>query len=118
MSVPALPDVVLGNDGRLAAAEVRPIEADDLLHGVRLLLDGAHDGVVALGRGLENVAFAVVEPAVVGAGDAALLDAPVDERRAAVRTVVGEQADAAGLVLEEDEILAEEADELRGGSRP
>ena len=66
------------------------------------------------GGGLENVAFAVVEPAVVGAGDAALLDAPVDERRAAVRAVVGEQADATGLVLEEDEVLAEEADELRG----
>ena len=104
--------VVGGHGGRRVGAHVGEDEADVLLDLVGRLLDGAHDGFVLLGGRFEDVAVAVVEPTVVCAGDAALLDASVDEGGGAVGAVVGEESYAVGLVLEEDEVFGEDAEGL------
>ena len=59
------------------------------------------------------VAFDVEEPAVIAAGDALFGDFAVEERGAAMHAARIEQAGAAALVAEEDQILAEDADVLR-----
>src|SRR5581483_4786804 len=66
-----------------------------------------------LGRALETTARGIVEPAVIGAGDAALLDSAVEQRGASVGAMVGDKTHPPTLILEENEILAEDADEFR-----
>src|SRR5579884_3089981 len=106
--------VVVGDHGRRQRAEVGPVHADELLYRVGGLLHVLDDGVVALRWGLEDVAAGVVEPAVVGAGDAPLLDAAVAEGGAPVSAVIGEQTHAALLVAEQHQVLPEQAHEARG----
>src|SRR5262249_49476341 len=58
-----------------------------------------------LERLLQAVALGVILPAVVRAADAAVLHEAVGQRRAAVRTVLGDAAVGAALVAEEHELL-------------
>ena len=82
------------------------------LDGVGLELDFVAEGaVLRLSRRLEAVALGVVQPAVVGTGDAPLFDAAVEEGSAAMGAGVLDKADTAALVPKEDEVLAEDADE-------
>src|SRR4051812_9343980 len=57
---------------------------------------------------LDTLALRVVEPAVIAAADAALLDLSPFERGAAMRAMRLERADPAPLVAEEDDLLAEQ----------
>src|SRR5436305_371377 len=66
-----------------------------------------------LGRRLQAIALGVIEPPVIRAGEAPLLDAAVEEGCAPMRAVVGEQTHVAALVFEEDQILPQHADVLR-----
>ena len=82
---------------------------------VRALLHGQVElAACRLGRCFQAVAAGVVQPAVIGAGDAALLDPSIQERGAAVGAMVSEQADVAALVAEEDQVLAQQPHELGG----
>src|SRR5690242_17334210 len=56
----------------------------------------------------ETLASGVVEPAVIAAADAALLDLAPFERRPAMRAMRFERADAPSLVAKDDDLLAEE----------
>ena len=107
------PHVIAGDHRRGERAEVRPVQPDVRSHRI-----GAHlhreveTAARRLGRALQAVALRVVEPAVVGASDAALFDPAVEQRCAAVSTVVLNQTDVPALVLEEHQVLAQDADEL------
>src|SRR5437773_247756 len=86
-----------------------------LLYRVGFGLDRQEEPAVrGLGRSLQAVALDVVKPAVIGAGDAAFLNSAIEERCAAMRAVVLDGADASALVLEEHQVLAEQADMSRG----
>src|ERR1044071_4714872 len=106
--------VVARQRGRGKRAEVSPNEVEMLLNRVSGLFDGAVKVAAGgLRRTFEAVAFEVVKPAVIAAGDAALFDAAVGKRGAAVRAAVGEQPEAAAFCTEKHQVLAEDADELR-----
>src|SRR5205823_787536 len=62
---------------------------------------------------LEAVPGSVIQPAVIGARDAALLDSAVEQRSASVGAVVLDEPDVPTLVLEEHQVLAQHADKLR-----
>src|SRR5712692_5241242 len=100
------PDIVLGDLRRRFGPEIGPVHADEAPNRVGLLLDAVHDRFVALGRGLEDVAAGVVQPAVISAGDASLLDATIEQRSAAVGAVIPKQANAAELITEEHQVFA------------
>ena len=68
----------------------------------RLLLSGS------AGR-LQALAVDVEQPAVEGAAQAAVLQPPVGEIGAAMRTLPADQPVAAVVVLEGDQVLAEQA---------
>ena len=109
-------DLELREGGRgLARAHVGPDHPVDLTAGVG---DGAHlFHEVAFGGLVGHVeagAGDVVLPAVVVAAEPALLVAPEEERGAAVGAVLGDEANVAVGVAEDDEVLAEEADALQG----
>src|SRR4051812_7917408 len=57
---------------------------------------------------LDTLALRVVEPAVIAAADAALLDLPPLQGGAAMRAMRLERADPALLVAEEDDFLAQQ----------
>ena len=61
---------------------------------------------------LDAAALLVHQPAVIAAADAARLDPAMDEVGAAVRAMPIDQAEAAGQILVEDEVLAEQAHRL------
>src|ERR1041385_6595386 len=106
--------VVARQRGRGKRSEVSPNEVEMLLNRIGGLLDGAVEVAAGgLRRTLEAVAFDIVEPAVIRAGDAALFDAAVGKRGAAVRAAVGEQPEAAAFRTEKHQVLAEDANELR-----
>ena len=86
---------------------IGPVQPRRLLYGVGRVLDRRDDGIVVLGRRLNDVTLAVVQPSVVGAGDAALFHAAVPQRSAAVGAVVSQEANTAALVLEQYEVLAQ-----------
>src|ERR1051325_10133609 len=114
VAVAAEKRVVMRQCGRGKRPKIGPDEIQMLLNRIGGLLDGAVK--VAAGgvrRTSEAVAFEVVKPAVIAAGDAALFDAAVGKRRAAVRAAVGEQPEAAAFCTESNQVLAEDADELR-----
>src|SRR5262249_14245679 len=86
--------------------EVRPDEVQMLLDGIRRLLHSLMEiAAGGLRRTFEALPFKVVEPAVIRAGDAALLDAAVGKRGAAVRAAVGEQPEAPALRAEKHQIF-------------
>ena len=94
--------------------EVRPEQAAEFLHRVArrrdLVLEVGAFGFVGL---LEAAAGAVELPAVIGAADAVFGRDAVRHRCAAVRAELADQAERAAAVLEEDEVLAEDAHALR-----
>src|SRR5215472_5714549 len=61
-----------------------------------------------LARHVEALARSIVDPAVVAAADAALLDLTPFQRRSPVRAMRIERADATLLVAEQHDLLAEE----------
>ena len=71
----------------------------------RVLHLGAKAGLGRLGRLLQAVARDVVEPAVVRAADAALLDVAVLQRRAAVGAVPADEAQLPREVPEQHQVL-------------
>src|SRR5581483_8588110 len=100
---------------RFARAEISPKDAALLDHRVGLLFDvGAEVAGVGLGRRLQALAGDVEQPAVKGAAQAAILESPVREIGAAVRAVPADQAIAAFVVLEGDEVLAQKPQRLDG----
>ena len=66
-----------------------------------------HAAFGGLRHHLQHVALDVHLPAVVEAAQAALLVAPEHERRATVRAILAEHADAPVAVAKDDEVLAE-----------
>ena len=93
--------------GRPEIGEQQPLV---LAHRIGALAQLADIGVVVrLGRGFEDAAVGVEQPAVVAAADAALLDAAELERGAAVRAVLLQEPDAPAEVAERDQILAQQA---------
>ena len=103
---------------RAHIGEDQPLE---LLHRIGRLADlGADRTRFGFARRLEDRAVDIKMPAVIAAANAALLDAAVLERRAAMCAVPTEQADLAALVAEDHQVFAEDADgngevlELRG----
>ena len=98
---------------RLAAAEIGPENAALLDHRIGLLLEvGAQIAVVRLGRRLQALAVDVEQPAVKRATQSAVLEPPVGEIGAAMRTMAADQPVAALVVLEGDQVLAEEPHRL------
>jgi len=65
--------------------------------------------VGGLARGFEDRAVGAEEPAVIAAANARFADQSEFERGAAMRAMQFQQADAAALVAEGDEILAQNA---------
>ena len=88
---------------------IGPDQAVQLLHGIPGLAYAlARQATAARFAGLLHAAALHVEqPAVVAAADAALLDLAVEQRGATVRAVRIDQARAAALVAEQDQILAQ-----------
>src|ERR1041384_3759676 len=68
-----------------------------------------------LGRGCKTVAFDVVEPAVVSAGENTLFDPAIGKRDPAVGAAVMQQTDLVVGSAKKHQILAEDADKLRRG---
>ena len=109
----------LGHPLRIAqVCEHEPLQLDGRIGPLE---DLAPDGASGrLARRLQDGAVDVEVPAVVAAPDAALLDAPVLQRRPPVGAVAVQQSDAATAVPEHHEVLAEDAHgdrevaELRG----
>jgi len=89
-------------------------QAAELVRGVRAVAQPLPQRALGgLARRLEKAAVHVEDPAVIAAADAALLENAVLERRAAVRAVQLEQADAARAIAEDDEVLAHDPDPPR-----
>ncbi len=98
---------------RLAVAEIGPQDAALLHHRIGLLLDvGAEVAVVGLRRRLQALAVDVEQPAVKRAAQAAVFQPAVSEIGAAMRAVPADQSVAALLVLEDDEVFAEQPHRL------
>ena len=86
---------------RLALAHVGPDQAVALEHLVALRLDPLGERLVGGNvRHVDAVAVDVELPAVVGAADALVLVAPEEQRRAAVRAAMIEDADPAARCRE------------------
>ena len=103
----------------LAAAQPHPCdpagfvhrEMDDLHRGAELVV--SHQ----LGRGFDDAARHIELPTVVDATQAVSLDTREDERRAAVRTELVEESDAAVRRAEGDVVLTEQPHGRRGLTR-
>ncbi len=99
-------DLGIAREGRrLAIAEIGEDEAHVLAQRIGRHLDLGGEGR-ALGRLLEALAGAVIEPAVIEAADAVALDPAVDERGLAMGTAVDQQMRRAALAAIEREIFA------------
>src|SRR5262249_21548287 len=84
-----------------------------LHHRIGGLADvGAHAAAFGLGRRLQTLAGHVEQPAVEGAAQAAVLEAPERQIGATVRAGAAEQAVAALRVAENHEALAEQPHRL------
>ena len=94
---------------RLAGAEIGPQDAALLHDRIGFLLDvGAQIAVVRLGRRLQAFAVDVEQPAVKGAAQAAVFEPAIGQIGAAMRAMPPDQPIAALVVLEGDQVLAEE----------
>ncbi|MEY9384258.1 hypothetical protein ABIF93_002515 [Bradyrhizobium japonicum] len=97
--------------GRAHIGKDQPVALLDRVPGLAdLVLELAAVGLAGL---LETAAFGVELPAVIAAADAVFLDLAVIERGAAMAAARVQQADAAVLVAEQHQILAERADLFR-----
>ena len=105
--------VEIGKRRRLAAAEIGPQDAALFDDRIGLLFEvGAEIAVVRLGRRLQALAVDVEQPAVKRAAQPAVFEPPVSEVGAAMRTMPADQPVAALVVLEGDEVLAEQPHRL------
>ena len=98
---------------RLARAEIGPQDAALLDHRIGFLFDvGAEVAVVGLGRRLQACAVDVEQPAVERAAQSAVFQPPVGQVGAAMRAMAADQAVAAPVVLEGDEVFAKQPHRL------
>ena len=92
-----------------ARAHIDPDHAGPFGHlvglGLHLLLEVLFRRQV---RHVEAVAVGIEFPAVIDAADAALLVAAIEQRRTAMRAAMVHHTDAAGVVAERDQLLAEQ----------
>ena len=108
--------VPVGDQGGRVRAEVGPDEAGVVLDRVGLGHDAVLEGAVrGLGGHLQTLAGLVEEPAVVGAAETVLFGDAVEEVDAAVGAGLLDEAQVAAAVLEQDQVLAEDAHGLGGG---
>ena len=112
-TVGARPDIVFGNHRRRLRAEIGPVESGKFLHRIGFLFDRlAEITVRRFRRRLQTVALYIVKPAMVCAGKAALLDPAVGKRHTAMGAAIMQKPDLAAGGLEQDQILAEDAQKL------
>ena len=105
--------VELGKGRRLARSHIGEQDPALFHHRVGFLPDvGAHAAAFRLRRRLQTLARHIEQPAVERAAQAAVLEPPIDEVGAAVRTGALEQAVTADLVAKQDERFAEQANGL------
>ena len=98
---------------RLAGAEIGPDDAALLDHRIGFLFQvGAQIAVVGLGRRLQALAVDVEQPAMKRAAQPAVFEPPVSEIGAAMWTMAADQPVAPLVVLEGDEVLAEQPHRL------
>jgi hypothetical protein len=113
---PSWVDDIISREQRLAAGRAH-IDKDEPAIFQRLVRRLPHveapAGLIALARHVDALTLRVVEPAVIAAAQARLLDAAPFERGAAMRAMRVERADPALLVAKEDDLLAEELHLLR-----
>src|SRR5262249_2180345 len=103
---------------RRALAHIGPDQAVALEHLVALGLDLLRKGVVRRHvRHVEAIAVDVELPAVIGAAQPLVLVAAEEQRGAAVRAAVIEDADPAGAVAKGHELLAEQKEPHRVAAR-
>ena len=82
-----------GNAGGVARTEIGKQDAALLHHRIGFLFDvGAEIAVVRLGRGLQAFAIDVKQPAMEGATQSAIFEAPVGKVGAAMRTAAADLA--------------------------
>ena len=105
-----LEGIVDGKLGRaLGWAHIGEEQSLVLLHRIGALADVLEDrGLRGLRRRLQQRAVDVVEPAVIAAADAALLDVAELQRGATMGAVLLEQAHASRLVPEQHQVLAQD----------
>src|SRR4029077_7195974 len=98
---------------RLARSKIGEEDSAFLDHRVGFLLDvGAKIAVDGLGRGVEPFSGEVKQPAVKSAAQATVFKPAISEVGSAVRTAAADQAVTATLVLEDHQILGEQAARL------
>ena len=98
---------------RLARPQIGEQDAALLDHRIGFLPDvGAQIAVVRLGRRLQALAVDVEQPAMKRAAQAAVLQPPIGEIGAAMRAMPPDQPVAALVVLEDDEVFAEQPHRL------
>ena len=103
--------VDLGEGRRLALAKIGPEDSAALHDRIGALPDVlAERRVRRLGGRFEALSLDVEQPAVERAAQAAVLEPPEGEVRAAMRTIAVHQAEPPRLVAEENEILSEQTD--------
>ena len=106
-------ELVVGQERRLVRAQIREDHAAALDARVGEMTHFVFVRALRrLGRHLEHAARDVEEPAVVEAAQAAVFDSAVAEIGAAMRAQKAEQSRPAGIVAEENEILAEDSHRL------
>src|SRR5437870_8170221 len=77
-AVGSRPDVVFRNHWSRRQPKIAPVKADEFLHRIGLMLHGKREIAPSrFCRSLETVAFRIIEPAMISAGDAALFDCAV-----------------------------------------
>ena len=94
----------------LGRAHVSKDQSLELVHRVGALADLMPDVTFRLAGRLEDGAVSVEVPAVIAADDAVLRDTSELQGSAAMGAMLVQDADLAGKVAEDDEILAEDAD--------
>jgi hypothetical protein len=106
--------VIIGEFRRWLRPDIGEDHARDLAHGIgalpHLVLEVAEGGLARL---IEALALCVVEPAVIAAAQALLLDAAVFERGIAVAAMLVEEAKLAIAGAEQHEFLVHQLDDLR-----
>ena len=101
--------------GRRARPQIGEQDAAPLDHRIGFLPDVlAQIAVVGLGGRLQTRAVHIEQPAMKRAAQAAILQPPIGEIGAAMRTMPPDQPVAPAVVLEDDEVLAEQPHRLHG----
>src|SRR5258706_16284566 len=89
MAVFSEPDVEIGNQRRRQRPEVGPVEPNQFLHRISLLLHRQVElAFTGLRRSFKTTSLGVVKPAMVRTGYTARFDAAIRKRRATVLTPI------------------------------